>query len=53
MKIIRLDPKMNELQVDRYCANHNLRPIRFLPGRPGSPKCSERTHMLLATEIRT
>lgn len=58
MKIIKLNPDMNELQVDRYCANHNLAIVRFLPGKVKSQKRSllgqdtERKHVVLVTEIR-
>lgn len=42
MITVKLDHSMNMLDVDRYAANHNLRIVKFFPGR------GKKQHTLLA-----
>jgi hypothetical protein len=56
MKIIRLAASASLLDVDKYCANHGYKIIRFVIGREakkrnGMTTKPERAHLLLVAPV--
>lgn len=54
MKTIRLSPAMNMLDIDRYCAQAKVKPIKIILGREKSRRNDnpERDHVLIVTDIK-